>query len=412
MNVHQYIIENWQKTIRDPSHKGHGIITLPKPFTTPSIEEIFEDFYYWDTYFINVGLLTDGFFEQAKNNIDNIAYLIRNLGYMPNASHLHFTSQPPLFTRAVFDYWRFSKDDEVLKEYFDAILQEYTFFSCDRNTKIKLNQYGCVNFLKCQMGWLYNYITNRYKGARRVKQSREKDIKEYFSIAESGWDATPRFSTSEATFAPHKYVQVDLNSLIFDMEMIISQIYSLSGDIENSKKFHELALRRKDRMNKYMRNSDNGIYYDYNFIDKKVSPVVSAVSFYPYVYDITTDKKALEELLKRLELEFGLSACEKQNVAGIELQWDYPIMWAPNAYFAHEALLKNGMAEDAKRIAEKYMQTIRSVFEKEGILFEKYNAKTGTVASTKDSASHPMLGWTGGIYSYFYNFYYNDKRFY
>ena len=77
--VCEYILKNWKNTIRDTSHKGHGMVALPKPFSTPSIELLFEDFYYWDTYFINLGLLTDGFVEQAKNNLDNIAYFIRHM---------------------------------------------------------------------------------------------------------------------------------------------------------------------------------------------------------------------------------------------------------------------------------------------------------------------------------------------
>ena len=62
------------------------MVALPKPFSTPSIELLFEDFYYWDTYFINLGLLTDGFVEQAKNNLDNIAYFIRHMGYIDGIS--------------------------------------------------------------------------------------------------------------------------------------------------------------------------------------------------------------------------------------------------------------------------------------------------------------------------------------
>ena len=222
MRVKKYIQENWVKTVRAPNQKGHGCVSLPKPFSSPSIETEFEDFYYWDTYFINLGLLTDGLREQAKNNLDNIAYLIRHKGYMPNASHLHYTSQPPLFLSAVFDYYRYTNDVSVFDEYFDAILKEYDFFASDRMTKIGLNQYGCVYFLKSQTPWLYEYMTDRCGEKCYRGQTRSRFIKGMFAIYESGWDTTPRFPDENTAFASLKYAQVDLNSLLYDMEIKIS----------------------------------------------------------------------------------------------------------------------------------------------------------------------------------------------
>lgn len=84
----------------------------------------------------------DGKQEQAENNLDAIAYFIEHFGYMPNANHLLDSSQPPLFTRGVWELYRFTGETEIIKKYLDPMIKEYTFFQLDRNTCIGLNQYG------------------------------------------------------------------------------------------------------------------------------------------------------------------------------------------------------------------------------------------------------------------------------
>ena len=51
----------------------------------------------------------------------------------------------------------------------------------------------------------------------------------------------------------------------------------------------------------------------------------------------------------------------------------------------------------------KYRETVERNYIETGILWEKYNAKTGGIGSAKDSAAHPMLGWTAAIYQYLGN---------
>ncbi|MBQ8230175.1 MAG: hypothetical protein IJZ32_05730 [Clostridia bacterium] len=399
MCVRQYILENWKNTTRDNTGTN-----LPKPFSTPSIEPLFANFFYWDTYFINLGLLADGLAEQAKNNLDNIASFIRRIGYMPTASHLFNNTQPPLFTCAVFDYWQYSKDDEVLKEYFDAILTEYAFFKRERTTEIGLAQYGHFDYADNVVKGIYEYASKRLDIVKDGEAEQRRFAYNISAIGESGWDFTPRFASDSELFVPLDYVQVELNSLLYDMEKKIAQIYSLIGDNVNSEKFTEYANQRKRLMEKYMRSDANGIYYDYNFAEKRFSKLASAASFYPYVFGVTDDKTGLINLLKLLELDFGISACEDREQSN-NLQWDYPIMWAPNVYFAHEALRKNGLTDDAERIAKKYMHVLEENFHKTDRLWEKYNAKTGEIASAKESGANPMLGWTGGVYAHFYNRY-------
>ena len=85
MTVNEYIRGNWKNSVRPGEPKG-----IPYPFNSPSCEQTsdvgFENFFYWDTYFINLGLLCDGMKEQALNNIKNMIFLIDEYGYMPNVA--------------------------------------------------------------------------------------------------------------------------------------------------------------------------------------------------------------------------------------------------------------------------------------------------------------------------------------
>ena len=61
--VRTYIEENLHRTIK-PGKNGL------KPFTVPSWDAYFSDFYYWDTYFTDLALLACGEFTQVRNNLD------------------------------------------------------------------------------------------------------------------------------------------------------------------------------------------------------------------------------------------------------------------------------------------------------------------------------------------------------
>jgi len=62
-NVLTYIQSNWKRSVyKDLPGKGFNGVDLPYPYTSPSIkgEGHFTFFFYWDTYFTNLGLLRNG----------------------------------------------------------------------------------------------------------------------------------------------------------------------------------------------------------------------------------------------------------------------------------------------------------------------------------------------------------------
>lgn len=397
--VIEHIRNNWHTTIRNPDEVlPHGIVSLPKPFTVPCAKDGFTDFYYWDTYFTNLGLMRSGFDYQVENNLDTMLYLVQNLRFIPNANHLTDRSQPPLFTRGVYDYWKHTENDEVITKYIDGILIELSFFEHDRKTACGLNQYGCHainNGLLLQSGLIERVGLHIDGEEARIAMTRD-----LLAIAESGWDFNPRYRTNRSPFDAGCFVNVDLNSLLYDAEIKTAEMLMHIGCKTESDRLITSACNRCEKMLELMQNKEDGILYDYNFKDDNLSEILSCASLYPYAVGISDDIKAAQNALIRLELPYGISSCEARKDETAYLQWDYPAMWPSNVYFAFTAMEKLGLHEDAFRIARKYIDTVDAVFEKTGSLWEKYDANLGVISVTGEYETPAMLGWTAGVYLY------------
>lgn len=396
-NVCNYIKNNWENTIREPGNAVNGIVKMPYPFTTPCANEGFVDFYYWDTYFANLGLMHDGFEKQAENNLDTMKFFIDSLGFVPNANNILDRTQPPLFTAGVYDLYQLRGDVEVLRKYADSIQKELTFFAYDRQTPIGLNAYSTKANkaeLKAACPWFCLRI------GEPLPETEEEQIRlarNLYAIAESGWDFNPRFRTEESRFATDEFAHLELNCILYDAELKAEEIFRILGREEEAAEFRANADRRKALMEQYMREEETGIFRDYNFKRDSLSKVISCASLYVYAVGISDDKEAAKKVLERLELPYGIAACEERP-GDTYLQWDYPSMWPTNVYFACKGLARIGLEDDARRIAEKYCKTVEKCFDETGLLWEKYDASEGSVSTTQEYETPAMMGWTAGIY--------------
>ena len=399
--VTEYIKQNWENSVHTPDEQSRGIVKMPKPYSVPcaNIKDVFSDFYYWDTYFANLGFMLDGKAEQAENNLDVMAYFIRNLGYVPNANHLLDRSQPPLFTRGVWDLYEFTGEKRVIEKYLGEIIKEYNFFKYDRNTCIGLNQHG-TNGTKSNLLSQYEWLANRIGETRETTEEQIEFVTDLMCIAESGWDFNPRFHTAEKKFAPREFAHLELNCLLYDVEQKISQMFEILEDKKWADVFRGFAKERKEKMEHYMLDKESGIFYDYNFEKDCFSSVTSCASLYPFAMGLSDDQEAAKKVLEKLELPYGIAACEYRGEDVEYLQWDYPSMWPSNVYFAYVGLKRIGLDEDANRIADKYIQTVERCFEQTGALWEKYDAKNGIVSVTREYETPEMMGWTAGVYRF------------
>lgn len=393
--VNEYIKKHWKNTIRTGISKSDEI-PLPYPTTVPCENQRFTYFFYWDTYFANLGLLYD-MPNQALNNLRNMNYLVDRFGFIPNANLTSMLnrSQPPLFCCAVYDYYCLYPSMDIVYEFFGNMQREYEFWMKSRTAACGLNGYSS-SATKEEIEALIDEVSLRGVIDKKDCEAYEK-AKNLFAEAESGWDFSPRFGGRALDF-----VQVDLNSILYKNEIIISEFAKLLDEKELSESFSRKAARRKALMYRYMEDGA-GILRDYDFINKEQSNVISVASLLPFWAGITENRSVCEKILNVLEFEKGISACEKSEVS--IFQWDYPNMWPPLVYFSVEAFQNAGEKESAKRIAEKYMTTVAENFETGGCLYEKYSSITGKY-SNQEYESPKMLGWTAGVFRKLYECFY------
>lgn len=391
-----FIHENWENTVRFNQEDEGNLIGLPKPYTVPSIADHFQEMYYWDTYFTNVGLILSDRLDLAKNNTENIAFMINKYGYMANGNRTYYLSrsQPPFFTLMAREIYEIEGDKKWLKEMYDAGVKEYDFWMTQRITDSGLcRYYGTID---------ESIVSQRaHNFCKRIKIDCPEDYDSQFKITEnalavceSGWDCNSRFGLRN-----QEYNWIDLNSLLFGMEENLAFFADELG-IEND--CQKKADNRKALLNKLCWNENLGMFADYNFIDKQVSDFVSCANFYPMFTGLCTEEQAAKtvKLLEKLEQEYGVAGCEKRDDL-MDLQWDYPHGWACLHHIIIYALKKYGYYDDARRIAKKYCDTVERNFLKTNNVWEKYNVVTGEVSVTKENMiPTSMMGWSAGIYLY------------
>ena len=76
MTVNEYIEKNLPSTVRYRPCDETPFFALPNPYNVPCAEGMFQEMYYWDTYFTNIGHIIDGNLEQARWNVENLAAMV------------------------------------------------------------------------------------------------------------------------------------------------------------------------------------------------------------------------------------------------------------------------------------------------------------------------------------------------
>lgn len=394
MNIINYINENLKKTIRFNKNDEGDFIGLPYPYTVPCAEEGFTCMYYWDTYFTNLGLISSNNVSQAKNNADNILYLVEKYGFMPNGNRTFYLnrSQPPFLFLMVKDIFETIGDTKWLSDIYPTLCKEYDFWQRERLAPNGLNFYG--NFAALNDHLINDYccdFENRSGGYKpKDEEEKLKIAKTCMAVYESGWDCCSRFG-----FDAEFYNPVDLNALLFGFE---NTMYNFSKILGNNMEelWKERYEKRKALMKKYLWCESEGLYLDWNFKEEKHSNVKSLASLYPAFLGMDDKLLGEEQLIKKLLLPYGV-ACSIEDSYTFKLQWDYPNVWAPLQYVAYKACKNYGLNDLAKIIAKCYIDLIEENFKTTGNLWEKYDGITGKVANA-DYEAPTMMGWTAGVY--------------
>ena len=396
--IERYIKENLPKTVRECKADAFPFFALPKPYNVPCASGMFQEMYYWDSYFTNRGLIIDGDIEQARNNTENLMAMAERFGFVLNGNRAEFlnNSQPPFMSEMIRDVYKVTGDKEWLRSAMSAVRKEYEFYTEKRNSEIGLSHYDAVMPISDeQIKRGAELLTERLGYVPEV--SFDELARGLFSVGESGWDINPRM-----TYRAYDYACAELNSLIWSME---NNMEFFSRELlvdDEAKTWHSRKTARGELMRKYLMDSE-GIFFDYDLKEKRRTELFSAACYYPLYFGLASDEEAAAAMskLSLLETEWGtLTSVRADEIKGT-FQWGYPNGWPPMQQIIVGGLMRYGYVDEARRIAAKFLRLIEKVFNETGHLWEKYDVVKGSADALAEYETPAMLGWTYGTYRVF-----------
>ena len=389
--VRRFIVDNIDATTKSSNgNEEETLIPLPYSFTTPSVSGIFQEMYYWDTYFTQKALFLTGREEQAENNVRNLAYMLEKFKKIPNGNRTWYlnNSQPPFFGWMLADMLEYYPNRISLSEAFSWLKSEYAFWMNTRKNPNGLNAYNIDSGARADEGTIQWY---KSRTGILLEQTAE-NCRCIHAECESGWDFSPRFY-NRCIY----YNAIDLNCLLFLDEQLLGKWATALGQKAEGERYFQLAEKRKEKIRLYMKTNTG--YFDYDYEKNTRSDVVSCAALFPYAVGLDDDTSSFLHTLSVLECANGLVAC--RHTGENTYQWSEPNGWAPLHYIAVKAADKLGLKEEAKRIAEKYLNAQTNIFQKTGRLWEKYNAETGGLDVVSEYGTPELLGWSAGVYMAF-----------
>ncbi len=448
------------------------------PFVVPGGR--FNEMFGWDSYFEALGLLVDGRVDLARAMVDNFVYQITHYGMILNANRTYYLtrSQPPFLTSmalAVYEHLPKNEDSRSwLREVFRKAIDEYENVWMGEARLVPetgLNRYYATIRGSTDSGrsdgagpWLgfppevepghfdpvfkpyaekYRLDVKEFEEKYRTGEIRAPELDEFFlndsCVRESGHDTTYRWTrvtdaAARDTPRPwnwrddvcHHFVTVDLNSLLYKIESDIARtiegefggrLVMPDGAVHGSAAWNRRAEDRKARMNRYLWNEDEGMFFDHDFEaprGRRGTGYISATTFYPLWAGLATSRQAgllVEKALPRLEAEGGVAASAKESrerFVGPARQWDYPHGWPPHQILIWHGLLRYGYDDVAHRLIYRWLYTItRNAADYNGTVPEKFDvvkrshrvfAEYGNVGTEFAYITTEGFGWMNASY--------------
>ncbi|CAO3677099.1 unnamed protein product [Umbelopsis vinacea] len=355
----------------------------------------FREFYYWDSYFVIVGLLVSELPDVARDMIDNFLDFVDKYGFLPNGARIYYLnrSQPPFLTEMVKVYYNYTQDDELLSRAIPILDNEYQFWQANTTVQVQdpttgqtynLNHYNVVNKNPRPESYYEDYQTAQ-NGTGYNETQIESLYADLATGAETGWDYCARWTRSKtaASNDPNSYqilrtlntrnvVPIDLNALLWSMESNLAQWHAgqkakrgheTSGN--KSKWYERKAKERLEAMEAVMWNAEHNSFYDFNLTSNAQNVDFTPAGYYPFWLgavpeDIANNYTALNHVFdegnKTLNEYPGILTSSLYNTT---LQWDFPDGWPPLNFIAMQAMINvNKLLKQADKKGENSVDTL------------------------------------------------------
>lgn len=393
--------------------KRHGsLVSLPHPYIVPGGR--FSEQFYWDSYFVMLGLAADGRWDMIDGMMKNYTFMIRKFGFIPTANRTYFLSrsQPPFFSHMV-ELLAQHKGKRVLVEYLPYLLAEHTFWMKGKSKVLRGETDAYRRVVRMPNGALLNRyfdndITPRPESHREdvetARETAECAPEQLYlhlrAAAESGWDFSSRWFENPhdiRTIQTTDIIPVDLNCLLYHLEMTIARAYRLLKNAPARRKFELYGERRARAIAEYCWDDNERFFVDYHVTQQQPTGVLSLAAAFPLYVGIATTGQA-RLVAERLQLDFlkkgGLVTTMHDNGQ----QWDSPNGWAPLQWVAIQGLRKYEHTELADDIKQRWLAVNERVYHAKTKMIEKYDVVNES--GIGGGGEYPLqdgFGWSNGV---------------
>lgn len=371
-----YVRDFWPELTRP----GDSVaLPLPGRFVMPG--GFFEWFFYWDSYFITLGLVVQGEWQLAREVVDNLVYEVEQFGYVPNYNApdavCRSRSQPPFLTSAIREVYPYVRDKDWLTRAYDAAAREYSGYWL---AEPHLTPTG-----------LSRYYDTGANGCITVP-----DTPHFRAMAESGWDNTPRLGDDVSQVLP-----VDLNGKLYRYEKDLAQFAELLDNPNGAQEWRSRAEARQALIDAYFWDEEQGFYFDYDLRtgDRLRSTPRCLSSYVPLWAGAANETQAARMVghLPLFESSHGLATCEPGWDDGT--QHNYPVGWAYSHWYVTHGLRRHGYDDDASRVATKWLRLLAGKLNETGVMWERYNVVNPYEPAAGRYPLQRGFGWTNSVFA-------------
>lgn len=415
-SIDAHIEQLWDMLTVKHMRTAGSLIGLPHPYVVPGGR--FSEQFYWDSYFIMLGLARSGRWKLIDGMVKNTAYMIRNYGFVPSANRTYFLtrSQPPFFALMLELLAQKKGKKRVFQRYHIELRREYDFWMQGRNMLHTTAHKAYARLVEMPGSELMNRYYDNTRTPRPESILADKQL--YASVgdreadrlylhvraaAESGWDFSARWFSDRKTMQTihtADIIPVDLNCLLYVYEKRLADNYRSFGRKQLAHDFDNRAEMRRRAIDKYCWDEQQGIYVDFNFHHVQKTGVITLAGLFPLFVGIASEQQA-ERVAHLVEKEFLQRGGLVTSMLGTAQQWDYPNGWAPLQYIAVRGLERYGYIELANTIKDRWTKTVKALYMREHRLVEKYDVMTARAGGGGEYVTQDGFGWTNAVYAVF-----------
>ena len=403
----------WNVLRREPDTTASpwsSLLPLPDAYIVPG--DRFDEIYYWDSYFIMLGLEQSGRHALVVDELKNFATLIDRYGHIPNGNRTYYLSrsQPPFFAQMV--RLVAEKDgDAVYARYLPELQREYAYWM---NGSDGLPAgHASRHVVRLADGTLLNRYWDERAAPRdesyredvatsqQTPQRNADDLwRNLRAGGETGWDFSSRWFADGKTLATvdvTSLIPVDLNCLLVELERTLAKAYRVTGDAGHAENLEQRSRVRADAIRRLLWDPQLHAFGDYDFVHHALTHRLTAATVYPLYAGVATRDEARDvaQTIRHGLLRPGGLATTQVNTGQ---QWDEPNGWAPLQYLAVIGLRRYSEPDLARDIATRWIRTDVAYYQRTGKLVEKYDVDaSGKSAGGGEYPLQDGFGWTNGV---------------